>query len=828
MAFYTNFVSHKGHLLLREVRDGKRVRRKVKIKPTLYTPDKNGEYRDVHGTRMSPVKFNGTYEARKFVEDFSDVDGYSLGGMTSYVYPAVNEMYPGEIDFDVQSIVVACLDIEVAMKGAKPDVDTADQEVLSIAMDISGVMHVFSCLDYAGDQEFNYVKCDSERDLLDRFLSVWETSHVDVVTGWFIDMFDIPYLVNRIRRVLGDDDVSRLSPWGMVETRLVKQFNRENVTYDIIGVSVIDYMRAYKKFTYKEKESYRLDFIANEEKVGRKLDYSDIGNLNDLYTRDPTKFIDYNVMDVVLVKKLDDKLKLLELIYTVSYFCKITFDDAFGTVKMWEALIHNHLMKKRVVVPVKRSVHKRPFEGGYVKEPLLGKQRWVVSFDFDSLYPHIVMALNISTETIDGRLARHLTVDDFMEGRLDDVRPASDSSIAASGVTFSNAREGFFPEIMKSLYERRSDFKRQMIAAKKAKEVATTPEEKTAAERSVARLNALQLALKYALNSGYGAMSNEYFLWFDMNLAESITLSGQLAIKYTARGINRFLNWRFGTENVDYVVAIDTDSVYVTLDELVAREFPGRAREETLEFIDQFCEVAVGPVIKRTTDQLGKYLNARDPSKFNMKRETIADVGVWTAKKKYALRALDIEGVRLKEPEIKSTGLEVVKSSTPAVCRKELKAAIGLVMDGDESKLHDHVREFRKKFFEMRFEDTAFPRGVNDLEKYTERDGRPRLGCPQHTRAAITYNRMLDEKNLLGKYPRIESGDKIKFGHLRLPNASGSDVIACVDVLPEEFGLAGRVDYDLQFEKAFTQPLKLILDVVGWSHEKKPSMASFF
>ena len=778
---------------------------------------------------MAPKTFSSTYEAKKFAEEFGSVKNYSVCGMTSFAYPMVNEMYPGTVEFDTDQIVTAYLDIEVAMKGAKPDVDSADQEVLSVACKIGDTTHVFSCLQYdASAAPFNYVRCENEVDLLDRFLGVWESSPIDVITGWYVDMFDIPYLINRIRRVMGEDHVNRLSPWGVVDSRVVENFGKENVTYNILGISTVDYMRAYRKFTYKERESYRLDFICNVENVGRKVDYSDVGTLGDLFEKDPQKFIDYNVMDITLVERLEAKLKLLELIYTVSYYCKISYDDAFGTVKMWEALIHNYLMDKNTVVPLRKEVHRRFFEGGYVKKPLLGKHRWVVSFDFDSLYPHLVMAYNISSETIAGVLPVTLSVDDFLSGKLRDLGGSlGNRAVAGSGVLFSKDKEGFFPAIMKSLYVKRSSFKKEMISVKKRKEKSSLDESKKL-EKEVARLNALQLALKYALNSGYGAMSNEYFLWFDMRLAESITLSGQLAIRYTADGINAYVNSLCGTEGVDYVIAIDTDSVYVSLDRYVSSNVPNLTVDETVSFINVFCEKKLTPEIKRITLELGAYTNAFDPDKLNMKRETIADAGIWTAKKKYALRALDVEGVRLKRPDIKSVGLEVVKSSTPAPCRKRLKVALSIILAGDEKKLHRFVSKFRRLFGSMSFEKIAFPRGVNGIAKYTGRNGEALDGTPQHTRAAIAYNRMLVEKKLDGKYPLIEDGDKIKFCHVMRPNPSGENVMACIDVLPPEFGLSGLVDYDVQFEKAFLQPLDLILEVVGWSHEEKPTLASFF
>jgi len=827
--FYTNFFMTHGEVHLREIVDGIHVNSKIRCRPYLFMSDEDGDYTSFDGKPVSRRDFNGVTDARKFLEKYKDTHGLEIYGATNFTYPFINDRYPGKPDYDVTKVCVAYLDIEVAMVGGKPNVAAADQEILSIAIKIQGTTYVFSCINYdASKSDIRYVKCSDEGDLLNRFLELWCSSPIDVVTGWFIDMFDIPYIVNRIDRVFGSGTSKVLSPWNMVEAREVFLMGRINNTYNIAGISTIDYMRAYKKFTYKERESYRLDFVCDAEKVGKKLDYSEFGTLAKLYENDPQKFIDYNVRDIVLVEKLNDKLQLLELIFTVAYYFKVSYEDTFGTVKAWETLVHNHLMEQKIVVPMKTSSNRVPFEGGYVKTPQLGRHRWVVSFDFDSLYPHLIMALNISNETVVGRLPRTLTIDELLDGAL--ALTLEKNSISGSCHLFSKDKQGFFPQLMNKMYSERTIYKKEMIVEKKNKEATIDEEHKKRIDAAIASLEALQKALKYALNSGYGAMANEWFLWFDMRLAESITMSGQLAIRYMENNLNAYLNRIMKTEEVDYVIAVDTDSVYVTLATLVDQVYEDSEPnvQEVVDFIDKVCKSKILPEIDDITKRWARYVNAYDHTKLRMKRETIASAGIWTAKKKYALNAYDIEDVRLAKPEIKATGLEMVKSSTPEPCRKKLKRALEIIMNEDEASLQKFVNEFRVEFMGMRFEEIAFPRGVNGITDYTSARDVYKLGTPQHTRAAIVYNKALKDYKVDTLYDSITDGDKIKFCYVRVPNHLGENVLACINVLPAEFGMEKYINYDLQFEKSFLQPLDIILSVIGWSHTKKATLASFF
>lgn len=821
-----------GSMLLREIVDGNHVSRRVKLRPTLYVNAVEGyetDLKTVHGVPVSSIDFDTVGEARRFIDTYDGVDGFDVYGSSSWEYVAVDEMYPGEVDYDPKQVCVAYLDIETRVGPGKIRPDLAREEVTSIAFSVAGKMHVFSCVEYdASSGTVDYKKCSDEEDLLTSFLEKWSHYPIDVLVGWNIDFFDLPYIINRVNRVLGPDASKALSPWGILRSREGYDGNgNAQVMWTVVGITVVDYMQAYKKFTHKTQESYSLNYICHAELKEKKLDYSEYASLNELYKNDPQKFIDYNVRDVTLMERLDAKLGLLDLIYTISYYCKINYADAFGTVKMWECLIHNELKSDGVVVPRKKSAVKASFEGGFVKEVQKGRHDWVASFDFDSLYPHLIMALNISPETISGTVPR-LSVDEILDGRLDEYRDIiGDRCVAGSCHLYSREKQGFFPKIMEKLYSERKSNRKKSGEYKKKYASSADPVEKSKLDVMKTRYHNLQLAQKYMLNSGYGAMSNEHFLWFDMRMAESVTLSGQVAIQWVGRRVDEYVRKQTKSER-DTVVAIDTDSLYVRFSELVdAVGLGGAEPKRVAEFLDEVCSEKIGPLIRAACDEWDSYVNAF-PRKLNMKREKISQSAMWTAKKAYAQLVWVDEEVKFTEPELKFTGLAIVRSSTPAICKDKMRETIRLMFTGTERKLQEYVREFKTEFDAARFEEVAAISGVNGIDTYGDGSGGYTKGTTMQAKAAITYNRVLEEKGLTSKYPVIVDGDRVKYSAMKLPNPFGEEVIGCSTVMPTEFGAEPYIDRDKQFYKVFVQPMKLLLDTIGWSHERKPTMAGFF
>jgi DNA polymerase elongation subunit (family B) len=830
--------------LLRGYENGQRVHQIIPCKPYLFIPSKTGNspYKTLKGKTVDRIDFENPYDARDFVNRYKDVSGFDIYGMTNYVYPFINDYYPSEIDYDPKQISIVNIDIEVAADQGFPDIQTADKEITAITMKKKDIYVVLGCgefdvtkLDASMHERVKYIKCKDEETLLMKFLDVWRSKWFspDIVTGWNIDFFDIPYIVNRIRRVLGQQMAKKISPWEILEERTVQINGKENQVFSPVGISLLDYLQLYKKFSFTMQESYRLDHIAHIELGERKLDYSEYESLFDLYKKNYQLFIEYNIKDVDLVDRLDDKLKFIEQVMAISYDGKVNFADAFTSVRMWDVIIHNYLLNQRIVIPQKKHTSKESqIIGAYVKDPIVGMHKWVVSFDLNSLYPHLIMQYNISPETYSGQISSingehglQKVLNYYLdEPSIRNELTAQNVTCTASGCMFDKDYQGFLPKLMEKMYDDRVVYKNLMLDAKKAQEVSPSEEN----IKLIARHHNMQLAKKIQLNSAYGALSNEYFRWYDDKLAESITLSGQLAIKWIERDMNAYLNKILKTEGVDYVLACDTDSMYITLDPLVSQcGFEGRPVQEIVKFLDKICEEKFEPFIDASYVRLSGYVNAYS-QKMKMKREAIADKGIWTAKKRYILNVWNNEGVQYTEPKLKMMGIEAVRSSTPMACRNNIKKALNIIMNENEDAIISFIEKFRKEFSSMSFEEVAFPRGCNNMEKYYDRDTIYKPKTPIHVRGALLYNNVIKKNNLTSRYPQIQDGDKIKFCYLKTPNPIRENVIACQGNLPKQLDLDKFIDYDLQYEKSFVEPIKTILDAIGWRVEKMSSLESFW
>ena len=773
------------------------------------------------------MQFERIREAKDFIEKYSDVSNFDIYGLPRFQYAFLNEEYPGEIQYDRDLIEIANLDIEVGSENGFPTPELAQEPITAITLKRGKKIIAMGCGDYRPSHHaVRYVRCRDERDLLETFLIEWERGyHPEIVTGWNITFFDIPYLVNRISKVLDEKAAKRLSPWGFISQRTTNIMGKTQTAVDIAGVSTLDYLELYKKFTYSQQESYRLDHIAHIELGEKKLDYSEYGSLHRLYKENYQKFIDYNIKDVELVDRLDEKMKLIDMVLALAYDAKVNYTDVFTQVKMWDVLIHNHLWKKKVCVPMTGGGSKdEAYVGAYVKEPLVGAHQWVLSFDLNSLYPHLIMQYNISPEMLDRENRVDITVEQLLDPKFSPPIHKG-YSLAANGRYFSNERQGFLPEMMERMYDSRSEYKRKMISAQKDVESAKTPQEKREHEKAVSRYKNMQLAKKVQLNSAYGAIGNPYFRFYDLNQATAITVGGQLSIRWAEVKINEYINKLLGTTDKDYVIAVDTDSLYITLDDLIKKVFKDKdpTKEQIVNYLDKIASQGFEPIIDKIYAGLRDHMNAF-AQKMSMKREVIADRGIWTGKKRYILNVHDSEGVRYEKPKLKMMGIEAVKSSTPAACRKAIKDGLDIIMNRDEAALQEFVAAFREQFNKLPFEDISFPRGVQGLTKYQ----RVEKGIPIHVRASMTYNRRLKQLGLERSYQAIKDGDKVKFCYLKVPNTLNENVLAIPSVLPPEFEIGRYIDYRTQFDKAFLDPLRSILDVIGWQDEDRPSLEKFF
>ena len=839
-SFYTNVSLFRNDILLRGYENGQRVQHRIPYKPYLFIPSKTGntQYRNLKGKPYDRIDFDSCSDARDFIRRYSEVSGFDIHGLTNFLYLYIGDTYRGDIDYDPAIISLVNIDIEVAADQGFPNIQTADKEITAITMKKDSTYVVLGCGDYTNNNselDVKYIRCKDETELLLKFLDVWRSKSFspDVVTGWNIEMFDIPYIVNRVKRVLGEQMAKKLSPWEMLEEKTITIAGNEYQAYVPVGISTLDYLQLYRKFSFTMQESYKLDHICHVVLGERKMDYSEYESLFDLYKKNYQLFIEYNIRDVDLVGRLEDKLKFIEQVYAIAYDGKVNYQDAFTSVRMWDIIIHNYLMSKNIVIPqMKVGDKERQIIGAFVKDPKVGMHKWVVSFDLNSLYPHLIMQYNISPETYVGQISTlggEEGVEKILDGYLNEpsIRNQLESqnlTIAATGCMFDKDYQGFLPAIMERMYNDRDGYKTKMIEAKKAYEIDHSYEN----EKLISRYHNMQLAKKVQLNSGYGALSNQYFRWFDPKLAESITLSGQLSIKWIEREMNKYLNKLFKTKGEDYVLACDTDSMYITLDKLVVQCFPeGGDVQEIVTFINNVCEKKIEPYIDVCYGNLSGYVNAFS-QKMKMKREAIADKGIWTAKKRYILNVWNLEGVAYTEPKLKVMGIEAVRSSTPQACRDNIKELLKVIMTKTEDDVIEFIAQFREKFATLPFEDVAFPRGCKNLSEYVDRDTVYKKATPIHVRGALLYNKMLKDKKLEQRYPLINNGDKIKFCYMKTPNPMRENVFASPGTLPRQFGLDQYIDYNTQFDKSFVEPIKTILDAIGWQVEKRANLDSFW
>ena len=842
--FYTNVCVSGKFILFRGVENDKRVRRKIEYRPTFYLlSQEQTDTRTLNGDFVKPIQPGNISECRDFLKRYESVDNFPVFGNNRYEYAFIADTFADDILWDVNKVSIAYLDIEVGSENGFPEPRDAAEEITAITIKLKGNYFVFGCGDYSKHRDdVHYAKCRDELDLIRRFLDFWARFHPDVISGWNIKTFDIPYLVNRITKILGESEAKKLSPWNYLDKREAYFMNREHMIYDIVGVATLDYIELYRKFTYAQQESYRLDNIAHVELGEKKLDFSEFETLHQLYKQDYQKFIEYNIKDVELVEKLEDKMKLIELALTLAYDNKVNYDDVFTQVRMWDAIVYNYLKRKNVVIPqMKKGDKKTAYEGAYVKEPLLGMHNWVASFDLNSLYPHLIMQYNISMESLiepakytdemkDFIGNKRINVDTLLSQQIDTTAlKKMGVTLTPNGQLFSIKEQGVMPEIMDSMYKDRTRYKKLALEAKK--KIETVLEDKNQVkylENQISRYNNLQLAKKVTLNSAYGALGNQYFRFFDTRIAEGITTAGQLSIRWIEQKINKYMNVLLKTGNEDYVIASDTDSIYLNLGPIVDKFFPNtNDTKKVIRFMNKICEEKIQPFIDQSYEELKEYVNGYQ-QRMEMKRESLADKAIWTAKKRYILNVYDSEGVAYAKPKLKIMGLEAVKSSTPSACRTKIKEAINIIMTQTQDDLHRFIEKFRADFNKMPVEDIAFPRSVNGLSEYADDNSIFKKGTPIHVKGALVYNHFLREMNLTKRYQVIQEGEKIKFIYLKQPNLFNNNTLAFLSGLPKQLDAEQYIDYDLQFEKSFIEPLSIILSTINWQTEKIETLDCFF
>lgn len=840
--FYTCVNRYGNSILVRGYTDsGKPFSKRVKFKPTLFLPSQkpNTEWKGIDGTPVDPFVLDSMSDAKDFYERYSDVSNMKVYGNNNFVSQFIQEAFPGQVKHTRSHIDVGNIDIEVASDDGFPEPADAKYPIISIAYLSSRekIFHVWGLGEYDvvkgrellkdeyKDYLIQYRHCKDEHELMDKFLIYWENNAPDVITGWNVRLFDIPYMVNRVKNIMSESDSKRFSPWKQVNYRQIGIKGKSLDAYEIYGVQQLDYFDIFQKFgySYGTQESYTLDHIASTVLGEKKLSYEEYGTLHSLYKHDHQKFIDYNIRDVLLVDALDKYLDLMDLTMIVAFKGGVNFMDAFGTTAIWDSLIYRYLYDKKIAVPPTKSQERGDYPGGYVKEPQTGMTDWVTSFDLNSLYPNLIVQYNMSPETLveDGPVLPS-GVEYYLKYATNGEAPPHNAdveySVAANGTCFRKDERGHLPDIIIGLYDERKAVKRQMLDTQqqyeKSKDVSL--------KREINKFDNMQMAVKILLNSLYGALGNQYFRYYDLRVAEGITLSGQLAVRWAEDNMNKYMNGILKSKK-DYVIAMDTDSIYVNFGPLVKAVNPA----DPVKFIDEACVQKFQPMLQDAYADMFKKMNAFD-NRMVMEREVIADKAVWTAKKRYIMNVHNSEGVQYAEPKVKIQGIEAVKSSTPMVVRDKFKKAYKIILTSNEVELQKFVKDFYEEFKSLSPEDVSFPRGVSNINKWksTAPNELYKKGTPIHVRGAILYNDAINRHGL--KLEQLKNGSKIKFVYLKTPNPVRENIISFPQFLPRELELNEYVDYDLQFEKTFKEPLKIVTDAIGWHVEKVNTLDSFF
>lgn len=838
-----------GSLYVRWVDERGKVQsmRGLDFNPPLYREDTGSEKylpedgeplcHTLSGVPLRKYTFNSSKERKALVDS-------SMGMVYNNIdkrLQLITDTFGINCQYDPSKINLCVTDIEVLCERGFPDPAKAEFPINSITY-YSSVVDTFYVFSLENKLKDSYIPSDAkvhfkqfrnETDLLFEFVSIWSIRYPDILIGWNSAGFDLPYIINRLKRLLGEEITLRLSPVRSIRESERMVMGKFRTEYTINGISHLDYMDLYKKFRLIPRESYALDSIANVELGEAKISYT--GSLAQLFQNDYQKFVDYNIHDVRLILRLNEKLKLIELVEYLAYYAGVNFDDVISPVRMWDAIIYNYLLENNIMVPPKPEIFESDkYVGAYVKESKPGKKKFVVSVDFTSLYPSIIRAFNIGPETlIPDMKVEYPSVPGFLEKSVDTSHIPNHCAVAANGEVFDNTNPSILSILVERVFSYRKMTKRKMLDVE-AELQKDKGNEKLKMEHAM--LDTKQMAMKVLANALYGSCGNKYFRYYDVRIATAITVTGQYLIQWTEKVINAYMNKWADTAGVDYVIAGDTDSLYINMEKIVKKFPKADSITGVIDNLDQFAEKYLEAAIRRAMREVQSYLHNNDF--ISMKREAISDVGIFAKKKHYILRVHDSEGVRYDPPKLKIMGMRLITSSIPEVCRKILKEAIPICLDGTNEDLTKYIKGVRANWRNHPISDIAVNSSINNIGKYTgdkygmllhealaDRDKIVLVSpdwyankAPMQVKAAINFNYLIDRLGIEGQYMRILDGTKSKIVPIRSPNHYGIGEIALSgDNLPPEFRLDEFIDYDALWVRNIESPLNEILHPIGWS-----------
>lgn len=752
-------------------------------------------------------------------------------------------------EFSQFPMKIQFLDIETYSVDDFPNIETANHtiNIITIYDSLLGKFITWGLKPYAkiaADQK--YIHCKSEKELLLKFIAFIEHDYPDVIMGWNSVLFDLPYLVNRIRVLFDEETVCRLSPMKRVYSRSLKgQFGKEQIRWYIDGISCLDYLDIYKRFCMSLRENYKLDSIARLELGESKVDFGNT-NLSSLADTDWETFVDYNIQDVRLLVKLEDKLQYFQLLRMLSYTGLTTMEAAMGSMSViiGACAIRARYRDQKIPTFIRGEDDGKQNEGAYVGDPKRGFQKYVVSFDANSLYPSVMITLNLSPETkmgvIESQTEKEVIIKE-VNGRtvtipinkFSKLVQSEKLALSKARVLFSQKTKGIIPEMVDQYYKLRVQVRKDHKKAKRMLSTLTKDDanyQKTKDEMSV--LNIKQHTIKIFINTVYGALGNKVFPLGDDDLARSITLTGQAVIKQGNKILADYIKDKTGISEEELekntpIIYNDTDSSYISLEQLVDKA--------KLPFYDNKSKVS--QEFYNTVQDIENYLNEKikiwcaaslnsADSRITFKREAICDVGLFLQKKRYVLHVLDEEGIPCNK--FKYTGVEIARTTMPEPIKPHAKKIVQtMLLTQDQQRTNEVITDTYEVFKKLPISDISFVTGLKGYEKYAPRcDGFKTVkSMPVHVKAAYHYNNLLKTFNIDKKYEKIGSGDKIRYFYVKQPNRYGINAIAYKYYYPEEFNSIFQPDSELMFEKIIYSAVERFYEAVNWT-PRKPGEAT--
>mgnify|MGYP001353240627 CR=1 FL=1 len=817
-------------------KDGRRIVTSCSYNPYLWIESKGDTgYKSLFNTNVTKREFANQWDRNKYIRESGRTRIFeNINCEHQFLIDMFWNTHQDD-DFSQHPLKIMYIDIETYSPDEFPIPSEAKDtiNVITIYDSLKAKFFTWGLDELTKDiDNCKYVHCSNEVELLNLFLEYLEEDYPDIITGWNTEFFDIPYIINRVRNLLGEDAVNRLSPVNNIYKRTITGvFGKEQDKYYIKGISCLDYLDVYKKFSIGLRESYKLDAIAEYELEEKKIDYGNT-NLSSLADDDWQTFVEYNVQDVNLIVKMEDKLRYIELLRMLGYVGCTNFENAMGTLSVITGAVAIKGREKQLTIPtfIKDSASHQRYEGAYVGEPQRGFQENVLSFDANSLYPNTMISLNLSPETKMGKIiakddssvtVQHINGEVFKLSTEAFSKFVRDEKIAISRakVLFTQSKKGIIPEIVDRLYQQRVEVKKEIKTSRLAMlKLEKTDSEYKKLKKRVDRLDIKQFTIKILINTVYGYFGNKHAPIGDSDIARSITLTGQAVIKQSNKILREYISNLSGDEKTDPIVYNDTDSSYISIKSIVkALDFPfieesGKVSDKTYEHA-QLIEDNLNVEI---TKWARKSLNSLD-SRFVFKRECICDVGIFLQKKRYVLHVLDDEGIPVNK--FKYTGVEVVRSTIPNAIKPYVKEIIETMMSTKDLAATDKVfLEAYDTFKSLPIEDIAFVMGVKDYDKYANKctDYNVCKGMPIHTKAAYFHNIMVDKFQLGSDFEKITSGDKVRYFYLKKPNRYGLPTMGYKYYLPKEFKEVFEPDTELMFEKIIFSIIDRFYDAVNW------------